>query len=179
MALPPGDGPRHFLHPCTIFAHHQEHWVSTILGSCIAVCLWDERRALGGINHFMLPLWNGEGLATPKYGNIAMEKLVERMRAYGCREPDLVAKVFGGASVIRGEAGATGIGERNFTVAKELLAARGIPLVASAVGGELGMKIHFNTMTGRVLMARLAGDPTQGGYPDGRPKTMEGTGLSR
>jgi len=170
VAQLPGDAPKHFLHPCTIFAHPEEHWVSTILGSCIAVCLWDEARGLGGINHYMLPLWNGDGLATPKYGNIAIDRLVERMRAFGCREPGLVAKVFGGASVIKGEAGATGIGDRNFTVAQELLAGRGIRLVASAVGGDLGMKIHFNTRTGKVLMARLTGDQGQAGLPDGRPK---------
>lgn len=168
MAQLPGDAPKHFLHPCTIFVHREEHWVSTILGSCIAICLWDEQRALGGINHFMLPLWNGEGLPTPKYGNIAIEKLVERMRAEGCAERGLVAKVFGGASVIPSDPGATTIGDRNVTVAQELLKGHGIPVIAAAVGGLQGMKIHFNTRTGKVLMARLTGDP--GRLPDGRPK---------
>ena len=68
MNQTPGNPPKLFLQPCTIFVHREEHWVSTILGSCISLCLWDPKLGAGGINHYMLPLWNGEGLPTPNTG---------------------------------------------------------------------------------------------------------------
>lgn len=166
-----GDASKHFLHPCTIFAHRDEHWVSTILGSCISVCLWDPKLCLGGINHYMLPLWNGEGLATPKYGNIAVEKLVEKMLTLGSRRDRMLAKIFGGAQIFRGEGAYLGVGDRNILVAQEILSRHRIQLVASDVGGSRGMKILFNTRTGSVLAARFgAEDPLARSLPDPRPE---------
>lgn len=165
-----GDAPKHFLHPCTIFVHREEHWVSTILGSCVAVCLWDPEQQVGGMNHFMLPLWNGEGLPTPRYGNIAIEKLIEKMQALRCPKERLVAKAFGGARVIKSEIGITSIGDRNIDLAREILAEQGIPLVASQLGGLQGLKILFNTRTGHVLVARMPGEDglaVQGGVRKG------------
>jgi chemotaxis protein CheD len=86
----------HFLYPSALFASRERHKVSTILGSCVAVCLYDPIAQIGGINHFMLPFWNGQGLASPKYGNIAIERLVEKMISLGCKKNNLKAKVFGG-----------------------------------------------------------------------------------
>ncbi|HEY0744748.1 MAG TPA: chemotaxis protein CheD [Chryseosolibacter sp.] len=103
------------------------------------------------MNHFMLPLWDGEGLATVKYGNIAIEKLLERMVALGASEKTLVAKVFGGADQL-GELGYFSIGKRNVLVANDTLTTLGIPVVASNAGGKVGRKILFNTQTGQVLM---------------------------
>ena len=65
---------KHYLYPSALFAERTPFLVDTILGSCVAVCLYDEHKKIGGINHYMLPLWNGDGLATPKFGNIAIEK---------------------------------------------------------------------------------------------------------
>ena len=85
---------RHYLYPGTLFAHRQAHLVTTVLGSCVSVCLWDAAARVGGINHYLLPLWNGEGLATPKYGNIAIVKLIEKVQSYGAGGK-VVPKVFG------------------------------------------------------------------------------------
>jgi len=106
------------------------------------------------MNHYMLPLWNGEGLATPKYGNIAIEKLLSRMLAMGSRKEHLTAKVFGGANVT-----ATGnevflIGDRNVTLAFQLLEDHGIPVKASDVGGHVGRKVIMDTFTGVVLVGK-------------------------
>ena len=162
--------PTHFLHPCTIFVHREEHDVSTILGSCISVCLWDPQLRLGGINHYMLPLWNGEGLPTPKYGNIAIETLIDKMLSLGSRKDRLIAKVFGGARVIAGDARPFSVGDRNITVACENLATHSIPLAAVKVGGTCGIKIRFNTQSGIVLLAKLSsGGPSAAALPDGRP----------
>lgn len=88
--------------------------VKTILGSCVAICLWDKRLKIGGINHYMLPAWNGNDLASPKYGNIALDKLIERLQAMGSRVEDLQAKIFGGGELLdSGKGTAIVIGERN------------------------------------------------------------------
>ena len=145
----------HYLYPCTIFVHREEHVVSTVLGSCVAVCLRDPGMALGGINHYMLPLWNGDGLPTPKYGNIAIEKLIRRMLDLGCVRDRLVAKIFGGANVIGTGEGVYTVGARNIAIARERLAQEGIPIIAADVGGELGRKVIYNTRTGVALVSRL------------------------
>ncbi|MBF0165687.1 MAG: chemotaxis protein CheD, partial [Magnetococcales bacterium] len=63
--------------PGALFAQNGAYVITTVLGSCIAVCLWDRMRKEGGMNHYKLPLWNGDGLPSPKYGNIAIAKLIE------------------------------------------------------------------------------------------------------
>lgn len=146
-----------------LVAQRDELEVSTVLGSCVAVCLWDPQLAFGGMNHYMLPLWNGEGLPTPKYGNVAIGKLVGRMLDLGSRKERLVAKCFGGASVIRDATGRMQIGKRNIAVAEELLEIHGIPIVASDLGGTRGLKIIFNTKSGVVLAGRLADLPPKPG----------------
>ena len=85
---------QHYLYPSALFASARPHKVVTVLGSCVSVCLWDPFLRIGGINHYMLPLWNGEGLASPKYGNIAIEKLIERMLYLGSRKSNLQAKIW-------------------------------------------------------------------------------------
>lgn len=146
----------HYLYPSALFADSRPHQVTTILGTCVAVCLWDPINKIGGINHFMLPFWNGEGLASPKYGNIAIEKLVQKMLSMGSSPDYLQAKIFGG----KGGGGEQSssvymIGERNIIVAKEMMKEYGIPVVSGSTGGDLGRKLMFFTDTGEVLMKYL------------------------
>lgn len=145
---------KHFLYPGTIFAEPSEHLISTVLGSCVAVCLWDKMAHVGGMNHIMLPLWNGEGLATPKYGNIAMEKLLAKVFSIGGRRENLVAKVFGGANVSGTGLEVFMIGDRNITLAIEMLDEFRIPIIARDVGGNVGRKIIMNSATGVVLVGK-------------------------
>ncbi|HPD95788.1 MAG TPA: chemotaxis protein CheD [Tenuifilaceae bacterium] len=140
----------YYLYPSALFAEKEAHLVSTILGSCVAVCLYDPVLNIGGINHFMLPLWNGQGLASPRYGNIAIERLIERMLLLGSKKGNLKGKVFGGAEVIETKVANFYIGERNIKVAVDMLLEQNIPIVAKSVGGKLGRKILFNTQTGEV-----------------------------
>ncbi|NVO11800.1 MAG: chemotaxis protein CheD [Bacteroidales bacterium] len=141
---------KYFLYPSTLFASHTPTSVNTILGSCVAICLYDPVLKIGGINHFMLPLWNGQGLASPKYGNIAAEKLVDKMLLLGSQKSNLIAKVFGGAEVIESNIKVFNIGTRNIAIAYEMLESLKIPIVAKSVGGKLGRKIEFNSFTGEV-----------------------------
>ncbi|WP_320051874.1 chemotaxis protein CheD [uncultured Acetobacteroides sp.] len=142
---------QHFLYPSALFASAKPHRVVTVLGSCVSVCLWDPILLIGGINHYMLPFWNGNGLASPKYGNIAIEKLIERMLLLGSSKANLRAKVFGGGEVIETNIANFRIGERNIAIAKELLEAHRIPIVAQSVGGKNGRKLMYVTATGEVF----------------------------
>ena len=162
------DTPRRFLTPCTIFASKEEHLISTLLGSCVAVCLWDPVKQQGGMNHYMLPLWNGDGLPTPKFGNVAIDQLIQRMQNLGSSKERLIAKVFGGANVLATGPGHVQIGERNAMLAQELLGKHGIPIKAQDVGGPFGRKIIFNTQTGVVMVGKLSKSAEE--LPNGRPR---------
>ena len=110
---------------------------------------------MGGINHYMLPLWNGDGLASPKFGNIAISKLIEKMLLLGSSQNNLRAKIFGGGAVLRTPSGIMNVGERNITYARDALREEGIPIISSDVGGSKGRKIIYNTGNGGVMMKKL------------------------
>ncbi|MEP7013291.1 MAG: chemotaxis protein CheD [Acidobacteriota bacterium] len=137
--------------------------ISTILGSCVSVCLWDPERQVGGLNHFLLPHWVEGGGASWRYGNAAIEGLIDAVVASGAREANLHAKVFGGARVLAAFAGANGsaaghaghLGGRNVEVAQQTLRRRAIPIVAEAVGGERGRKLIFHTDDGSAWVKLL------------------------
>ncbi|KJU86965.1 chemotaxis protein CheD [Candidatus Magnetobacterium bavaricum] len=145
----------HFLYPGNIYVQREACTITTILGSCVAVCLWDPVLKYGGMNHYLLPLWNGEGLPSPRFGNIAISKLIEKMLSLGCNKKSLKAKVFGGASLMQQSSGLLNVGERNVIVAEDVLAEEGISIMSSDLGGNLGRKIVFKTDTGGVLLKKV------------------------
>ena len=149
--------PKHFLYPGAIYVSPESSLITTILGSCVAVCLYDPLLQVGGMNHFMLPLWNGQGLASPRYGNIAIDKLIRNMEALGSMRKNMKAKVFGGAEIIATNINQFMIGERNIHLAKDTLHEEGIAIVSSSTGGKLGRKIIFNTETGEVRQKYVGG----------------------
>ena len=140
---------QHYLYPSTLFVNKDPYKVVTVLGSCISICLYDKKLKIGGINHYMLPLWNGNGLASPKYGNLAIKKLIKLMESLGCNKKDMIAKVFGGANQINSSAK---IGERNIQIAIDVMKEEGIKISAKSVGGTIGRKIIFDTHTAEVMM---------------------------
>lgn len=157
--------PTHFLYPGAIFIHPEPHRVTTVLGSCVSVCLWDREKRIGGMNHFLLPLWNGEGLSTPRYGNIAIEKLIDRMMYLGCGKDGMIAKIFGGSAMWCTPSGLLTIGERNVALARQILQTHRIPIFSSEVGGNAGRKIIFDTGTGQVMLRRSAPSSSPGVTP--------------
>lgn len=122
--------------------------IVTILGSCVGVALFDTQKGVAGLNHYVLPLWDGSGLATPKYGNVSMEKIIERMLQEGASLHRMQAKLFGGASMNISDRFA--IGERNINIAVDVLSEYRIPIVARDTGGHRGRKLIFNTETAEV-----------------------------
>jgi chemotaxis protein CheD len=145
----------HYLLAGSLFVHQERHIVTTVLGSCVSVCLWDCIWNRGGINHYMLPFWNGEGLASPKYGNIAIAKLIENMQDLGSDRRNLRAKVFGGGIVLNVSNPFMNIGERNVQLAEDMLRSENIPVVGADTGGKVGRKVIYNTESGVVLVKKL------------------------
>ena len=130
--------------------------ITTVLGSCVSVCLWDSVLRIGGMNHYMLPFWNGEGLASPKYGNIAVAKLLERLEDLGSQKRNIRAKIFGGGVVLNVTNPFMNIGERNIQLAEDMLRQENIPIVSADTGGKTGRKVIFHTDSGIVFVKKLA-----------------------
>jgi chemotaxis protein CheD len=141
----------HFLFPNTIYVSKKPARIQTILGSCVAVCLFDMVLGYGAINHYMLPWWNGEGIPSPKYGDIAVMRLIESMVHLGCRKENIVAKIFGGADQLTiGK-----IGEKNIATAELILERESVSIIARSTGGIQGRKIVFYTDTNKVMLKYL------------------------
>lgn len=146
----------HFLYPGMIFAEPGESMISTVLGSCVSVCLWDPVLRRGGMNHFLLPFWNGEGLRTPKYGNVAIPMLIEKMLSLGSIKGNIRAKVFGGGNILESTSGLLNVGDRNIALAEESLSESRIVTLSRDTGGVFGRKVMFMTATGEVFVKKIA-----------------------
>lgn len=145
----------HFLHPSALLVSKDLLWVTTVLGSCVSVCFCDPKKNIGGINHYMLPYWNGDGLESPKYGNVAIIQLLNKMLDFGVKMENIVCKIFGGAEVLGEQNSVFNVGQRNIELAYRMVSELGISVTNSSTGGKLGRKIHFNTGTGEVLQKYL------------------------
>jgi chemotaxis protein CheD len=120
----------------------------TILGSCVSVCLFDPEKRVGGMNHFMLPRApNGAG-AGFRYGDQAMQGLLERMQWLGCEPRQLCAHVYGGAKVLAAISGTTHLGQGNVDFALDWLDERGITIVSSGVLGTWARRLDLDVASG-------------------------------
>jgi len=140
-----------------------EHYVSTagqemivtVLGSCVAACAWDPRMRIGGMNHFMLPDSGGDEAPIDKamrYGNHAMERLINDLLRRGARRESLEIKVFGAGNVIPGMNGSTvSVGDRNAHFIRRYLGDEGLRLAAEDLGGSYPRRIHFFPRIGKVI----------------------------
>ena len=129
--------------------------LTTVLGSCIAVCLWDKENHIGGINHYLLPGTPDDDTGDPTRGMAATHMLVRSMLNRRVKLENLEAKVFGGCNSLYKSSDVFRIGKRNSEIAFEILDHYGIPVAAQHVGGGHGRKIVFNTATGKVRMRLL------------------------
>ncbi len=132
--------------------------ITTILGSCIAACIWDSEAGIGGMNHFLLP---GDGFSNSRsskdeaqrYGVHLMELLINDLLRRGVQKARLKAKLFGGACMIKG---LTDVGALNATFAEKFLREEGIELVGGSLRGTLGRRIQFWPVCGRARQAFLS-----------------------
>ena len=126
----------------------------TLLGSCVAVCLFDSESGVGGMNHFMLPENNRDRIPPSdlRFGIDAMPWLIQAVRDLGGSRKNLKAKIFGGGAAM---GGALRIGYGNIDSARDALAAHAIPVLAEDVGKVVSRQVRFETATGRAYVRYL------------------------
>jgi chemotaxis protein CheD len=122
--------------------------MSTVLGSCVSVCLFDPARRFGGMNHYLVP----RGGSTAIHGEWSTTQLIERMRRLGSAVGTLQSKIFGGGCPLKLVNENYAIGAENVIVARRVLAAHGIPVVAERVGHGAGVRLFFENWTGVVWL---------------------------
>ena len=135
--------------------------IATVLGSCISACIRDTKLGIGGMNHFMLPIQNehsteqwgsNPNTAETRYGNWAMEHLLNTLYKMGSRKQDLEVKLFGGGQVM---AAMSDVGQRNILFVYDYLRKEGMQVAAADVGDIFSRKVLFFPDTGSVKVRRM------------------------
>jgi len=151
-----GGRQREYLLPGQLHVSADPCQIRTILGSCVAICLWDSHQHIGGMNHFLLPASRAGHPATTRFADVATKTLLDKLRALGCRVPHLQAKIFGGSSMFQKQGHrAVSLGAQNVAVAIELMSGAGIPVVVQETGGTRDRKIMMNSDDGVVWCQRI------------------------
>jgi len=143
--------------PGEYFVDNEDILIMTTLGSCIAACVWDRERRIGGLNHFMLPEGSGD---SGRYGSFAMELLINEILKRGASRHALEAKVFGGGAVISGM-NSINVGERNTQFVMDYLKTERIPVVSKDVLDIYPRKVCFLPASGKAMVKRLASSNTE------------------
>jgi len=145
--------------PGEFYVSKNDELITTVLGSCIAACIYDDRLGIGGMNHFMLPMekgteFTGAHSLNCRYGNWAMEFLINEVIKNGGSRQQLKIKLFGGGKIIRST---TDIGLGNIRFARAYAQEEGLELVSHDVGGPWPRKVLFNPQTGKAQVKKLRG----------------------
>jgi chemotaxis protein CheD len=148
-ADPSGDRRKAFLSSGRIIATTEPTDVATVLGSCVAACLWDPEIRAGAACHFVLPYGAPESSRALRHANVAIHETVRQLVRLGGDVNRIQAKLFGGASIVAGlRSEKEPLGTRNVLAADECLASIGIPVVARDVAGKRARKLIFQTDDG-------------------------------
>jgi chemotaxis protein CheD len=145
-----------YLPPGLLYAAAAPCVISTVLGSCVAICLWSPGQKTGGMNHYLLPRGAGPE-ASPRFGETALALLLARLHALGSATDSLQARIYGGASLLQMQpiGGGLGLGEQNVAVARRFAEDLGIPVVDEDVLGQTARRVLFDVATGQAQVVRL------------------------
>ena len=147
--------------PGEFYVTRHPEYIATTLGSCVSACIWDERSKIGGMNHFMLPMteqlshevtWGSVPSQATRYGNYAMEHLINAILKQGGIRKNLCAKVFGGGKVLKQK---SDVGDRNAEFVVQYLGAESIPILAEDLYADYARKLLFFPLTGQVMMKKI------------------------
>jgi chemotaxis protein CheD len=146
------------IHPGEFYVSDEDEIIGTLLGSCIAVCLYDTHHNISGMNHFMLPgrISSSDIFAdkSAKYGITAINSLIERIKKIGGVKKNLVAKIFGGGHVMHTEDDTATIPSDNIKLARIMMEIEDIPIIQSDVGEKYTRKLLMEVMTGKVFLKK-------------------------
>ena len=143
---------KYFLNPGYVFIAAEEYEVETILGSCVSVAIWDMKKNIGGMNHYILPEKEKQDVHSGRYGNYSIPFLINELLKIGADIQNMRAAIIGGGK--HQELGEL-VGLKNIEIAKEKLGKYGIKVVKEDTGGEIGRRISFNTFTGNLIIKYL------------------------
>ncbi|MDX9820600.1 MAG: chemotaxis protein CheD [Syntrophales bacterium] len=143
----------YFLSPGYIYLSRDPSLISTVVGSGIAVALWDGSAGYGGMNAFLYPEAPGNAERTPLYGDVAVDFLIRMFLEEGSKKKHLKAQLFGGAS--SGERECTGIAMKNISKARQVLRLANVPVISEDTGGRMGRKIVFNTLKNEAIVYKV------------------------
>jgi chemotaxis protein CheD len=144
--------------------------LSTVLGSCVAACIWDPQAGVGGMNHFLLPFGPAAGRVDPlRYGVHSMEVLTNELLKQGANRKYLQAKLFGGATML---ANLGRIGESNASFARDYLANEDIPCLAEDLGGTHARRVVFHPTSGQARLMKVRSTDV-GAQVDVSPQLLE------
>lgn len=147
---------REYLHLGDVIASAEPCQITTFVGSGVSICLWDKRRSSGGMNYFLLPRSVEGDDPSLRSAEVATRALLERLQALGCRPPNLRAKIFGGAAILRpANFYGSSLGAKNVDIAMSLMEGAGIPVIARQTGGTLARKVVFNTCNGEAWSQKI------------------------
>lgn len=147
--------------PGELYVSTHGEMISTVLGSCISVCIRDKKKGIGGMNHFMLPQnnefssenWgNNPVTSSSRYGNWAMEYLINAILKRGGEKKNFEVKIFGGGQMM---AKMTDIGQKNILFVYQYLAEEQLKIEASDVGDIYARKVLYFPDTGSVKVRRI------------------------
>lgn len=147
--------------PGEFYVTTHDELIVTVLGSCVSACVRDRVFGIGGMNHFMLPGASAGAAPDPhsrwaseatRYGNFAMEALINEILKNGGRKENLEIKIFGGGKIMENM---TNIGEMNIRFVREFIHAEGLKLLAEDVGDIYPRKVHYFPLSGKVKMKKL------------------------
>ncbi|MDC7225076.1 MAG: chemotaxis protein CheD [Spirochaetales bacterium] len=165
--------------PGEFLATGEDVVISTVLGSCVAVSLFDRVRLMGGMNHFMLVESrgrqdSGDMMRFERYGSYAMQALLNEFLRTGSRKENIQAKVFGGSRILNTTAPrVTDIGEQNVQYALKFLENEEIPLLAKDTGGDRPRRIYLFPRSFKILMKREKGRVTKLEFEERMPRRPE------
>ncbi|PTV97030.1 chemotaxis protein CheD [Rhodobacter aestuarii] len=169
-----GHKPHHIAQGEYATARGPDASISTILGSCVATCLYDEQAQVGGMNHFLLPDGAGASLNSARFGVNAMELLINALIKEGANRSRLKAKVFGGGRMI---AGLSDVGAKNASFVLDFLRREAIECTGQSLGGTQARRVEFWPGSGRARQRLLGETQVVEAPPPKMPAAPVGGGL--
>ncbi len=147
--------------PGEFYVSRQPEMIATTLGSCVSACIWDAPAGIGGMNHFMLPLtnqakddvvWGNVASDATRYGNYAMEHLINELLTNGGSRRNLQAKLFGGGKVLKQR---NDVGAKNVAFVLDYLELEKIPVISHDLGKDYPRKVMFDPISGNAKMKKI------------------------
>jgi len=136
-------------------------YIATTLGSCVSACVWDEKHKVGGMNHFMLPItekekdsvtWGSVPTDATRYGNYAMEFLINEILKHGGEKKEFKVKLFGGGKIIEGMGN---VGQKNIDFVLQYIKTEGLRLISKDLGDIFPRKVLFNPVSGQAWVKKI------------------------